>query len=131
MKNRITIVAFAFVVAMLTPTLRAEDFKAGYIDLQRALSEIEEAKSARARLNSYIQANKLSKADAAERERKEMEPFISKIEYIVAKVAERDGLHMVFDKQESGLLYAQRRMDITAEVIRLYNELAKSKSKQK
>ncbi|MFL5355687.1 OmpH family outer membrane protein [Archangium sp.] len=70
-----------------------------------------------------------SRGEAAERERKEMEPIIGKIDGVIHDIAEREGLGMVFEKRDSGLVYALNQYDLTNEVIRTYNSSAKGKAK--
>ena len=70
-----------------------------------------------------------SRAEAAERERKEMEPIISKIDGVIKGIAEREGLSMVFEKRDSGLVYALNQYDLTNEVIRSYNGGGSKKAK--
>lgn len=66
------------------------------------------------------------RAEAAGRERQEMEPIVDKIDQVIAKIAERDGFSFVFEKRDSGLVYAQTQYDLSNEVIRAYNALPKS-----
>ncbi|OJH35866.1 OmpH family outer membrane protein [Cystobacter ferrugineus] len=69
-----------------------------------------------------------SRGEAAERERKEMEPIIARIDDVIRTIAEREGLGMVFEKRDSGLVYALSQYDLTNEVIRSYNN-GKGKAK--
>ena len=41
---------------------------------------------------------------------------------IITSIAQRDGFTMVFEKTDSGLLYAPPSLDLTNELIRLFNE---------
>ena len=66
------------------------------------------------------------RAEAADRERQEMEPIVDKIDQVIATIAERDGFTFVFEKRDSGLVYAQTQYDLTNEVIRAYNALPKT-----
>jgi outer membrane protein len=68
------------------------------------------------------------RAEAATKERQEMEPIVSKIDGVIAKIAERDQLAFVFERRDSGLVYAQTQYDLSNEVIRAYNALPKSAS---
>lgn len=68
------------------------------------------------------------RAEAANRERQEMEPIVGKIDGVIGRIAERDGLAFVFEKRDSGLVYAQTQYDLSNEVIRAYNALPKSKA---
>jgi outer membrane protein len=69
-----------------------------------------------------------SRGEAAERERKEMEPIIARIDDVIKGIADREGLGMVFEKRDSGLVFALSQYDLTNEVIRSYNS-GKSKAK--
>jgi outer membrane protein len=69
-----------------------------------------------------------SRGEAAERERKEMEPIIARIDDVIKNIADREGLGMVFEKRDSGLVFALSQYDLTNEVIRSYNS-AKGKAK--
>ncbi|MET0402742.1 MAG: OmpH family outer membrane protein [Cystobacter sp.] len=69
-----------------------------------------------------------SRGEASERERKEMEPIIARIDDVIRTIADREGLGMVFEKRDSGLVYALSQYDLTNEVIRSYNS-GKSKAK--
>jgi outer membrane protein len=68
------------------------------------------------------------RAEAAGRERQEMEPIVDKIDQVIAKIAERDGFTFVFEKRDSGLVYAQTQYDLSNEVIRTYNALPKAQA---
>lgn len=65
------------------------------------------------------------RAEAATKERQEMEPIVSKIDGVIAKIAERDGLAFVFERRDSGLVFAQTQYDLSNEVIRSYNSMPK------
>lgn len=65
------------------------------------------------------------RAEAAGRERQEMEPIVGKIDGVIAKIAERDGLDFVFERRDSGIVYAKTSYDLSNEVIRNYNALPK------
>jgi len=69
-----------------------------------------------------------SRGEAAEKERKEMEPIIGKIDSVISGIATRNGLAMVFEKRDSGLVFALDQYDLTTEVIRTYNN-TKGKAK--
>lgn len=69
-----------------------------------------------------------SQGEAVNRERQEMEPIVGKIDQIIAQIAQRDGLTMVFERRDSGLVYALSQLDITNDVIRTYNTAPKAKA---
>ncbi len=97
-----------------------------------AMSEetrIQKATDLQKRVYELAQKWEKSRAEAAEKERKEMEPIIAKIDDAISRIAERDGLSMVFEKRDSGLIYALNQYDLTNEVIRNYNSSAKGKAK--
>ncbi|RKH44403.1 OmpH family outer membrane protein [Corallococcus sicarius] len=62
-----------------------------------------------------------SRAEAANKERQEMEPIINRIDQVIATIAERDGLGFVLDKRDSGIVFALGQYDISNEVVRSYN----------
>jgi outer membrane protein len=66
-----------------------------------------------------------SRAEAANKERQEMEPIINKIDQVIASIAERDGLGFVLDKRDSGIVFALGQYDISNEVVRGYNNSKK------
>jgi outer membrane protein len=68
-----------------------------------------------------------SRAEAADRERKEMEPIVQRIDQVIAQIAERDGLALVFERRDSGIVYALTRLDLTNEVLRAYDSAPKTK----
>lgn len=66
-----------------------------------------------------------ARAEAANREQQEMTPIIGKIDQVIAEIAAREGLALVFDKKEGGLVFAQAKYDITQQVIRAYDAAPK------
>ncbi len=154
---------------LLSLAARAEP-KLGYVDLQRALWEVEDGKAARARLVSLADSSqkaldkehqalqkdkdefekemsKLSPATRNERgtaiekrlfefnqkvektkgeidakQRVEIEAILKRLEPIAAVLAEREGMTMIFDKGRSGLVFAPASLDVTNELIRMYND---------
>lgn len=158
-------------------TLAHAEFKAAYVDYQRAMVEIEEGRAAKQRLQTKADARKkeletekssfdkdsetfkkqeaamdekvrrekfeglmrrqaelaekVQKAqlEIAEAERKEMSTILPKLESIVAEIAQREGLTMVFDRGSSGLAWAPPSLDLTNELIRTYNGRKSAASK--
>lgn len=148
--------------------------KMGYVDLQRALAEVEEARAAKSRLQSSLNSKQTelqkeqealrkekeildkqaatmneeakkakqteletrfmalmqkfekSKVDLAESERRELQPILGRLDQVIAQIAQREGLTMVLDKN-AGLLYAPPSLELTNEVVRLYNDQFKGK----
>jgi outer membrane protein len=66
------------------------------------------------------------RAEVGAKERQEMDPILAKVDGVIARIAEREGLSFVFERQGSGLVYAQPQYDMSNEVIRAYNALPKS-----
>lgn len=150
-------------------TASAAEFKAGYVDLQRALLEVDEGRAAKARLKKMVeekqkeldkeqetlrkelatlekQASAMSEetkikkqtelqqralalgqkwekgqAEMTQKERTELQAIFTKMDPIIAEIAQREGLTMVFEKTDSGLVYAPQALDLTNELVRLYN----------
>jgi outer membrane protein len=62
------------------------------------------------------------RADLAQNERETLGSILAKMQPIITGIAQRDGFTMVFEKTDSGLLYAPPSLDLTNELIRLFNE---------
>lgn len=152
----------------------AAEFKAAYVDIQRAVQEVDEGKAAKSRLQALAdqkqkgfekeqtalkaeveafqkqsatmddkvrsakeqelqkktyevmqKAEKL-RQELAESERKELGSIFPKMEQLLGQIAQRDGFTMVFDKSGSGLAYAPPALDLTNDLIRMYNNQYKS-----
>lgn len=157
----------------------AADFKAAYVDLQRALGETDEGKAAMARLKAWAdskekqvekektafqaevdafqkqvgtmeekarsakelelqkryvelaQKAERARAEMAEQQRKELGSVMPKMEQLLGQIAQREGLTMVFDKSSSGLAWAPASLDLTNELIRMYNSQFKATGPKK
>lgn len=157
--------------AMLVATSANAQGKFAYVDMQRALSEIEEGKAAKAKLkrqfedkqkeldqkqeelkreNASLEAQardgvlkedrlrekradlerKLmevtrywqeSQKTLSEEERRLTQEIFAKMASIIGGIAQAEGFTFVFDKNESGLLYAPPELEVTNELIRKYN----------
>lgn len=157
------------VVSMLFSSLAFAEIKLGYVDLQRALGEVTEGKSAKERLKRDLDKKKAEldseqeklradkavldkqsammaeetrnqkftelqkrlfeltqkaekmQAEMAQAEQIELKKIFTKMDPIIARIAEREGLTMVFEKTDSGLVYAPASLDLTNELVRTYN----------
>ena len=156
-------------VLVIGAVAHAGDFKAAYVDIQRAVMEVEEGKAAKARLQKmadqkqkafeqeqqaikaevdafqkqrsmmddkardakeaelqkktfeFAQRAEKLRAEIGESERKELSTIFPKLEQLLGQIAQREGLTMVFDRSSSGLAWAPPSLDLTNELIRLYN----------
>jgi len=161
-------------ITMFAAVAHAAEFKAAYVDIQRALQETDEGKAAKARLQSLVDTKQKSvekekvalqaeveafqkqaatmddkvrlgkeqelqkktydfaqkadklRAEMAESERKELGSIMPKLEALLGTIAQREGLTMVFDRSSSGLAWAPPALDLTNELIRMYNAQAKA-----
>jgi outer membrane protein len=155
-------------LALLAPSAQAQ-VKIGFVDLQRALNEVDDGKSAKAVLKkdfdekqkqldakrvefeklktefdkqSVVMAEQAKRDRAAELDRKALElqqlfmqlqkdlsdrerdvtrGIFDKMSGIVREIAEADGFTMIFERSDSGLVYAPPALDLTNELIRKYN----------
>jgi outer membrane protein len=175
MSSRQILLAVAATVSLLAPRVaRAAELKIAYCDLQRAFAEVDEGKSAKARLEQMRdakqkeidkeqeqlkkekevfekqmptmteatraqQGGELQKKfvdlqqrfekgrnELAQTERETLSGILAKMQPIIQSIAQRDSFTMVFEKTDSGLLYAPASLDITNDLIRLYNEKYKA-----
>ena len=165
-------------LALISSAAQAE-FKAAYVDIQRAVQEVEEGKAAKTRLQGMadvkqkafekeqnalkaeVEAYTKQKAtmddkvaatkegelqkkmfdfqqraeklrlELADSERKELGTIFPKLETLLGQIAQREGLTMVFDRSSSGLAWAPASLDLTNELIRMYNSTYKAGSTAK
>jgi outer membrane protein len=68
------------------------------------------------------------RAEAATKERQEMQPIVERIDQVISSIASRDGLSFVFEKRDSGIVFALSQYDLSNEVIRTYNSGKSAKS---
>jgi outer membrane protein len=66
------------------------------------------------------------RAELAQSERETLSGILAKMQPIITGIAQHDGFTMVFEKTDSGLLYAPASLDVTNELIRQYNEKNKA-----
>ena len=158
-----------------TPLAHAAETKVAYVDLQRALNEVADGRSAKAKLKKEfdtrqkqlddrqeelkkLQAELQAKGEAmsedarrkaqgemdqklmdvsrlyaslqkelTQKEHDATKGIFAKMSTIIKAIAETESVSMVFEKTDSGLLYAQPALDLTNELIRRYNASASSK----
>jgi outer membrane protein len=158
-------------VGLLTAMTAYGETRFAYVDMQRALGEIEEGKAAKAKLKKQFESKQKeldqkqeelkqdnanleklaregvlkedrlrekkielekklmdvtkywqdSQKALSEEERKLTQNIFSKMAGVIRSIAEADGISLVFDKNEGGLLYAPDSLDITNELVRKYN----------
>ncbi|HZH03709.1 MAG TPA: OmpH family outer membrane protein [Myxococcaceae bacterium] len=164
----------AVAVPLTVASAARAEVKVAYVDLQRALLEVEEGRQAKSRLQNVLegkqkeldkeqeglrkekelldkQASAMSeetriqkqtelqkklfdlaqkwekgKQEMGNKERTELQGIFQKMDPIIATIAQREGLSMVFEKTDSGLVYAPASMDLTNELVRLYNDKHKA-----
>ncbi|MDP2269745.1 MAG: OmpH family outer membrane protein [Archangium sp.] len=90
-----------------------------------AMSEevrIEKMKQLQGRLMQISEKGQKLQVEFVEKERTELKKIFDKMDPIVAAIAKREGLAMVFEKTDSGLVFAESNLDVTNELVRTYNE---------
>jgi outer membrane protein len=174
MSSRRLLVALAALIPLsLSATAHAQAAKIGYVNFQKALAELDEAKAARTRLEGLKEQKQkdLDKAQDAlkkdketfdkqastmteqarnekaeglqkrfidlqqnfekgrtelvQKENEEFQPIVTKLRAVVNSIATKEGFTMVFDA--AGLAYAPDALDLTNQLIRIYNEQNKAK----
>jgi outer membrane protein len=169
MSMRRFLTLFAFALALLGPARALAELKIGYVDLQRAMLEVEDGRRAKAKLQALVDQQKKTfdrdqdkllkereefdkqfkglspeervkrqtdlgqrmleftqrfekeKEDLVKRERTETQAILDKMFPIVARIAQREGMTFVFEKNK-GILFAPPFLDITNELVRIYND---------
>ena len=74
------------------------------------------------RLYDVMQKAQKVQVELQDKERIELKKIFEKMDPIIAAIAQREGLTMVFEKTDSGLVYAPPSLDLTNELVRTYNE---------
>src|SRR5262249_50434610 len=74
------------------------------------------------RLFDLTQKAEKLQMEMAQAEQKELKKIFEKMDPIIAGFAQRDGLTMMFEKTDSGLVYAPASLDYTNELVRTYND---------
>lgn len=78
------------------------------------------------RYMDYLQKADKYRVEVATREQQEMEPINGKVDKVIEALARREGFTFIFEKRESGMIYAQSQYDLTSDVILAYNALPKN-----
>jgi len=176
MSFRRLMVAVATVVPLTLSVAARAEAKFGYVDLQRALGEVEEGKAAKARLEAMKeqkqkeldkaqedlkkekdvfdkqaatmteqvrnekgaslqkklielqQTFEKGRAELAQKQNEEIQAIFGKMTPIITAIAQREGFTMVFERNDAGLIYAPPSLDLTNELVRIYNDQNKSKA---
>lgn len=62
------------------------------------------------------------RAELQKQQAEALQALLQKMQPIIEDIAHREGFSMIFEKKQSGLVYAPDSLDITGELIRLYNQ---------
>ncbi len=176
MPIRTLIIPAALVCLLGATQVQAQEFRAAYVDLQRALLEVDEGARAKARLQQKLEAKQkeldreqealrkekelldkqasamseetrlqkqtelqqklfalaqkweAGQKEMAAMERNELKAIFDKMDPIIAELAQKAEVTMVFEKTDSGLVYAPASLDLTNELVRSYNLKHRAKS---
>ncbi|MCG3174094.1 MAG: hypothetical protein GMKNLPBB_02318 [Myxococcota bacterium] len=166
----------ALALALFALDAAAQNVKIAYVDLQAALSEVDEGRNAKAALKKDFdekqktldkkqeelkklkeeydaQANLLTvdarRAKETELQKKFMElqqlymklqtelskeegrltrEIFGKMSIIAKEIAEKEGFVMIMEKTDTNIIYAKPGMNVTEQLVRLYNERYPSKA---
>ena len=97
--------------ATMTPAAK-DDLEAQY---ERALTE----------LNRYTQD---AKDEMREAEAKLLNPWSKELDDIIKSYAEKNGIDLVLDKAKPGIIYTSHKVDITNQIMDIFNKRYKEKS---
>lgn len=90
-----------------------------------AMSEevrVERMKQLQGRIMAISEKGQKLQVEFVEKERAELRKLFDKMNTIIEDIAAREGLTMVFEKTDSGLIFAPSSLDLTNELVRTYNE---------
>src|SRR6185503_5977725 len=119
-----------FVALAAAGNASAADLKIGYIDSARIFQEYKDAQEAQARFDRQAQG---WRDEATEKERavkqlrdevRDMSPILSSLK----RQEKEEALDLVFDSSSGFLIYADKTLDLTSEVVRQLNERSTSGS---
>jgi outer membrane protein len=88
---------------------------------RKAQAEMDQKLMAVSRLYATLQK------ELQQKEHDATKGIFARMSAIIKSIAEAEGVSMVFEKTDSGLLFAQPSLDLTNELIRRYNSQASSK----
>lgn len=58
-------------------------------------------------------------------------PILEKMQAIIQEIADKDGYDLVLDKNNSGIVYAPMKFDLTTEMVRIYDKRYPAKKDEK
>jgi len=174
MSSRRLMVALAAAIPLTFSAAAHAQTKIGYVNFQKALAELDEAKAARARLEALkdqkqkdldkaqdalkkdqetfqkqaatmsdqvrqqkaedlqkrlidLQQNfEKGRQELAQKESDEFQPIVQKMRAIITSIAQKEQFTMVFDA--GGIAWAPDSLDLTPQLVRMYNEQNKVKT---
>ena len=77
--------------------------------------------------SAFYQKAQAMQDEMAQMEQALLKEIFEKMDSIIADIAKREGLTMMFEKTNSGIVWAPASIDYTAELVRAYNEKHKLK----
>ena len=99
----------------------------GTVDMQRVIEESKKGREARMFFEGLISLR--SEEELTKTERKLISEIVKDIEVIVQQYAKEHGITYIMDGVSGGVVHINKRLDITDEIIDLYNEMVET-SKQ-
>ena len=90
----------------------------------------EKEKNYQSKVKDYQRLVNDSQADLRQKDMDLTQKILREIESIVKSIAEKEKYHIIFEKNQGGILYGDPSLDITNKVISAYNESSKKTSKR-
>ena len=90
-------------------------------------AKLEKQKMFQEKLVSLRNAEMEFHAEIKRKEQKATKTIADKVAMLVAEIAEKDKLTIVFERNSSGVLYVEKPLDLTQQVIKKYNKEHKAK----
>jgi outer membrane protein len=84
-------------------------------------TRVQKATDLQKKLYDLAQKWEKGKQEMSAKEHTELQSIFQKMDPIIAQIAQREGFTMVFEKTDSGLIYAPQSLDLTNELVRLFN----------
>lgn len=113
---------------------RIKKMTADYQKKQLVLSQdkrMEEEQKIQREMMEYRELVQQAEVQMQQRQVALTQPIIEKIKDVIAEIAAKNKMDLVFEQNQSGIFYAKNAKDITAEVIKSYDAKHKGTEKKK
>ena len=115
---------------------KQDEIKAFKEDLERKApmmnedARIEKEREYKKKLRDFKEQSDDARFEMRQEESEGMDPILKELQKVVGHIGEKDGYTLILEKNTPGIYYINPRVDISDQVIRVYNKEVKSKGKK-